>query len=79
VMRAAGDVYVFSGPVYDERPTTIGRNQVWVPRYLFKLVYAPAAGKMWAHWIENSNSAKVGKPISYEELVRRTGIQFLRR
>jgi len=77
VMRAAGDVYVFSGPVYDERPTTIGRNQVWVPRYLFKLVYDPAAGKTWAHWIENSNSAKIGKPISYEELVRRTGIQFL--
>lgn len=77
VMRARGDVYVFSGPVYDEHPSTIGQNQVWVPRYLFKLVYDPATGRAWAHWIENSNTAKAGKPVSYEEFVRRTGLRLL--
>jgi endonuclease G len=77
VMRAEGDVYLITGPVFDEQPQKIGANHVWVPRYLFKLVYDPSANKAWAHWIENSDDARAGKTISYEELVRRTGIEFL--
>lgn len=77
VKRAVGDVYVITGPVFDEKSPTIGANRVQVPRYLFKLVYDPSANKAWAHWIENNNTAKAGKPISYEELVRRTGINFI--
>ena len=77
VMRASGDVYVFTGPVFDTPVRTLGPNQVWIPAYLFKLVYDPVANRAWAHWIENSDRARAGKPISYEELVRRTGIEFL--
>ena len=77
VMRAAGDVFVITGPVFDGVPQTIGSNRVWVPQHLFKLVYDPAANRSWAHWLDNSDDAVVGKPISYEELVKRTGIQFL--
>jgi endonuclease G len=77
VMRAKGDVYVISGPVYEGKPKTIGSRRVWVPKHLYKLVYDPAAGRAWAHWIENTNDARAGKPISYEELVRRTNIEFL--
>jgi endonuclease G len=77
VMRAAGDVYVITGPVFDANPPTIGDNRVWVPRYIYKLVYDPSANKAWAHWIENTDTAKAGKPISYQELVQRTGINFL--
>ena len=77
VMRAEGDVYVISGPVYDAAPTTIGPNHVWVPRYLFKLIYDASTHKAWAHWVENSDDARVGQPISYQELVHRTGIEFL--
>ncbi|MDD2700893.1 MAG: DNA/RNA non-specific endonuclease [Sideroxydans sp.] len=77
VMRAQSDVYVISGPVFDSAPATIGHNRVWVPRHLFKLVYDPAANKAWAHWVDNQDTAKVGKPISYPELVKRTGISFL--
>jgi endonuclease G len=77
VMRAKGDVYVISGPVYEGKPKTIGSRRVWVPKHLYKLVYDPAAGRAWAHWIENTNEARAGKPISYEELVRRTNIEFL--
>ncbi|WP_035384429.1 DNA/RNA non-specific endonuclease [Ferriphaselus sp. R-1] len=77
VMRAQGDVYVISGPVYDTAPTTIGNTHVWVPRYLFKLVYDPSNHRAWAHWIENTDDARVGRPISYQELVQRTGIEFL--
>ncbi len=77
VMRATSDVYVISGPVFDGAPSTIGTNHVWVPTHLFKLVYDPSANKAWAHWIDNQDAAKVGKPISYTELVKRTGISFL--
>lgn len=77
VMRAKGDVYVISGPVYEGKPKTIGGNRIWVPKYLYKLVYDPATARAWAHWIENTNEARVGRPISYEELVKRTNIEFL--
>jgi endonuclease G len=77
VMRAKGDVYIISGPVYEGKPKTIGRNRIWVPRYLYKLVYDPATGRAWAHWIENTDQARASKPISYEELVRKTNIEFL--
>ena len=76
-MRAKGDVYVISGPVFDSSPKTIGDNRVWVPKYLYKLVYDATTGRAWAHWIDNNDEARAGKPISYPELVRRTGIEFL--
>jgi endonuclease G len=77
--RATGDVYVITGPVYvpsiAESPS-IGRGQVRVPKYLFKLVYDEQKGKAWAYWQENSDGAKASPPISYGELVERTGISF---
>ena len=77
VLRAKGDVYVITGPVFDAVPSTIGSNHVWVPKHLFKLVYDPSANKAWAHWIDNKDAAMTNKPISYTELVKRTGISFL--
>jgi endonuclease G len=77
VMRAAGDVFVITGPVFDGTPQTIGADHVWVPQHLFKLVYDPSTHRAWAHWLDNTNDARAGRPISYEELVRRTGIEFL--
>ncbi len=49
------------------------------PRYLYKLVYDETTGKAWAHWQENRAGEMVSRPISYEELVKRTGIAFLKR
>jgi endonuclease G len=77
VLRAAGDVYVITGPVFDGTVQTIGDNRIWVPQHLFKLVYDPATHRAWAHWLDNTELARTEKPISYEELVQRTGIQFL--
>lgn len=77
VMRAAADVFVITGPVFEPNPPTIGANRVWVPQHLFKLVYDPSTGRAWAHWLDNTDAARVGKPISYAELVQRTGIAFL--
>ena len=61
---------------YDAQACTIGAG-VAVPSHLFKLVYDPTTQRAWAHWLENTDWARVSAPISYDELVRRTGIEFL--
>ena len=77
VSRAQGDVYIFTGPVYEERPETIGERKVAIPKYLYKLVYDETTGKAWVHWHENSADTRVGAPISYAEFVQRTGLHLL--
>lgn len=78
--RATGDVYVITGPVFApsiSQSPSIGVGQVRVPKYLYKLVYDQGGNRAWAYWLENNDSARGSKPISYAELVKRTGIQFL--
>ena len=75
VMRASGDVYVFTGPVYADKPRTIGSG-VAVPAYIYKVVYDATTGRSWVHWQANSASTKAGPPISYEEFVKRTGLRL---
>ena len=75
--RASGDVYVITGPVFSQDATTVGGNQVRVPSFLYKLIYDAQSHRAWAHWQANDDAARVSQPISYEELVRRTGIEFL--
>ena len=77
VMRSKGAVQVYTGPMFPKRPRTIGDNQVWVPSQLYKLVYDEAENRAWAYWIDNRDDASFPRPISYAELVRRTGIEFL--
>lgn len=78
--RATGDVFVITGPVFSPniaQSETIGEGRVHIPKYLFKLIYDKDKNKAWAHWQENSKETKASKPISYAELVKRTGIEFL--
>jgi len=77
IMRATGDVYVFTGPVYNGRVKTIGDGKVAVPSHLYKLVYDPSTGKSWAYWQANQPTTQFSAPISYDELVKRTGMNFL--
>lgn len=77
VMRAEGDVFVISGPAYLTPAGEIGAGRVRVPSHLFKLVYDASTGRAWAHWVENTDEARAGRPITYKELVERTGIEFL--
>lgn len=80
VARATGDVYVITGPVFAPsiaKSPSIGRDQVHVPKYLFKLVYDRDKNRAWAHWHENADATRGSRPISYAELVRRTGVEFL--
>ena len=75
VMRAAGDVFVITGSVIGDEVQTIGSG-VAVPRYLFKLVIDATTGRSWAHWLENVDTAKVGKPIALGELEGLVGFRF---
>ena len=80
VKRATGDVYVITGPVYVPsiaQSPGIGPGQVRVPRYLFKLVYDQSRNRAWAYWHENNDATRASRPISYADLVKRTGINFL--
>lgn len=74
--RARGSVYVITGPVFSSN-LTIGAGKVAVPSHLFKLVYDEERNVAWAHWHANSDETRGSKPISYAELVRRTGVEFL--
>jgi endonuclease G len=78
--RAGGDVFVITGPVYEpsiQQSPSIGPGQVRVPKYLFKLVYDESRQRAWAHWHLNDDATRGSRPISYAELVKRTGINFL--
>jgi endonuclease G len=77
VMRARGDVYIFTGPVYGAGPATIGAGRVAVPSYLYKVVYDATSGRSWVHWQANRSDAKAGPTISYEAFLRRTGLRLL--
>lgn len=77
VMRAKGDVFVFTGPVYGAAPASIGANAVRVPDHLFKLVFDATTGRAWVHWQDHAPGQRVGRPISYDEFVRRTGVAWL--
>jgi endonuclease G len=71
--RAHGDIYVFTGSTGNQG--SIGRG-VTIPTHLFKLVYDPNKHLAWAYWIENTNEAQMSPPISYMDLVAKTGIDF---
>lgn len=75
--RAAGDLFIITGPVYEDTPEYVGDNQVAVPTHLYKLVYDATTNRAWAHWQANRDDERLSKPISYAELVQRTGIDFL--
>ena len=76
-LRAKGDVFVITGPVFAPGAQTIGANQVVVPTHLFKLVYDANTGRAWAHWQQNADSARAGPPISYRDLKQRVGVELL--
>lgn len=75
--RASGDVFVFTGPIFSGQISTIGRNQVWVPSYLFKLVYDQSGQRAWAYILPNSAEAQVTAPMDYATFVKTTGLDLL--
>jgi endonuclease G len=77
VMRAQGDVFIYTGPLFDARPSAVGRGHVLVPSHLFKLVYDSATGRKWAHVQANRADTLAGPPMRYADFVQRSGLQLL--
>ncbi|WP_225784618.1 DNA/RNA non-specific endonuclease [Xenophilus sp. Marseille-Q4582] len=75
-LRARGDVYVLTGPVFADRQV-IGPNRVHVPTHLFKLVHDAVTGRTWVHWQPNRPDAKVNPPLSYAGFQRWLGLDLL--
>lgn len=75
--RAQGDVYVFSGPMFNGPRRAIGANRVWVPSHLFKLVYDEASGRSWAYILPNTSDARIEAPMDYQAFVKATGWNLL--
>ena len=71
-LRAAGNVYVFTGALHEGSTQTVGRNAVWIPSHLFKLVYDEAGQRAWAHVLANRADAVLTRPMDYASFVQRT-------
>lgn len=74
IKRAQGDVYIFTGST--GHAGSIGKSKVTIPSHLYKLVYDPKKKLAWAYWVENTDAAQMHPPISYAELIQKTGIDF---
>lgn len=75
--RAKGHVYVYTGPVFTKDYRTIGRNSVWVPAQVYKLVYDASTRKAWAYVIDNRSDVSIGHPDDYDTFVKKTGLRLL--
>ena len=74
VKRSTGDIYVFTGSTGNNG--SIGKSRVTIPSHIYKLVYDPNKKLAWAYWVENTDNAQMSAPISYAELIQKTGIDF---
>jgi DNA/RNA endonuclease G (NUC1) len=74
--RADGNVFVFTGPLFDADHNTIGDNKVWVPTRLFKLVYDASSKRAWAYVLPNAET-RIEKPMDYDAFVKSTGLNLL--
>ena len=75
--RASGNVFVYTGPLFDNTAQTIGSSRVWVPSYLYKLVFDEQQQRAWGWVLPNTANAQLGKPMDYASFVERTGRNFL--
>ena len=77
-LRTAGNVYVFTGSLHEGPTQTLGRNAVWIPSHLFKLVYDESQQRAWAYVLPNRADARITRPMDYAAFVERTGWPLLR-
>jgi endonuclease G len=75
--RAKGDVFVFTGPLFDSGHETVGRGKVWVPTHLYKLVYDVQSGRAWAYVLPNAET-DIEAPMDYQAFVARTRLPLLK-
>lgn len=75
-----GEIFVYTGPIYEGRIRTIGKGKVAMPTSLYKIVYDPATQESVAFIMPNKR-LRVADLMSYvttiEEVESRTGLVFL--
>ncbi|WP_295852984.1 DNA/RNA non-specific endonuclease [uncultured Xylophilus sp.] len=76
-MRAATDVYVFTGPQFGRSPASIGPSKVWVPAATWKVVYVPSERRSWAYWMRNDAGPHSLQPVEYSDYLKRGGPDVL--
>ena len=72
VQRASGNVFVYSGSLFEGQTHTVGTNAVWIPSHLFKLVYDEAQQRAWGYVLPNHANAQISRPMDYASFVQRT-------
>ncbi|MCK0509734.1 DNA/RNA non-specific endonuclease [Aromatoleum buckelii] len=77
VKRSGSTVHVFTGPAWQGHRATIGSSPVAVPTHVYKLVYDATKNRAWAHWLPNTDEARLGRPISYDALTQHLGFELL--
>ena len=75
-----GELFVYSGPIYGtDEPQTIGRNQVAVPPFLYKVVLDPLQKEAIAVIMPNQKLRTEDMSdylVSVREVEKQTGLQF---
>jgi endonuclease G, mitochondrial len=77
--RERGELFVYSGPIYDKVPRTIGRNKVAVPSYLYKVVLDPKQREALAVIMPNQKLKSEDMPkylVPVREVEKKTGLDF---
>ena len=78
ISRSKGDTYILTGVLFDKDESSIvklGKNKVWKPTRLFKLVYNTNENRSWAY-VLNNEPTTVPTPVSYPEFVNKTKVKF---
>jgi endonuclease G len=81
-----GDLVVITGPIYGERPKTIGDDHVAIPKSFYKVAYDPTRGRAIAFVLPNKEIEKNGQAawdvlknyvVTIREVEDMVGIDFL--
>lgn len=75
-----GEVYVFTGPIYDVVFKKIGKNRVAVPSQLYKIIYDPYKAEAIAFIMPNEKLASKDMPnyiVTIRDIESKTGLDFL--
>ena len=74
--KSRGELFVITGPMFVGKIKVIGFNRVFVPTYIYKIIYDPKRNEAGAYLVENKDTT-AWKAISVSELEQMTNINFL--
>lgn len=75
-----GEIYIYTGPIYEEPSEVIGANKVAVPSHLYKIIYDPVQVEAIAFIMPNQKLKASDMPtytVPIREVEGRSGLNFL--